>query len=126
VTVSIVWFAVTGGVGAVLVPWWLTGWRFRHPSPYWGLAEMVGVLLIVAGLIPAVHVFVQFVRAGGTPMPSAMTEHLVVTGFNRYVRNPIYLGSVTIFVGEALLFGQLSLVLYALAVWIGTAIFVRW
>lgn len=125
VSVSVAWFAVAGGVGAVLVPWWLTGWRFRHPLPYWGLAEMVGVLLIVAGLIPAVHAFVQFVRAGGTPMPGAMTARLVVTGFNRYVRNPIYVGSVTIFVGEALLFGQLNLLLYALAAWIGTALFVR-
>jgi len=25
----------------------------------------------------------------GTPMPLAPTEHLVVTGFNRYVRNPM-------------------------------------
>jgi hypothetical protein len=58
-------------------------------------------------------------------MPGAMTARLVVTGFNRYVRNPIYVGSVTIFVGEALLFGQLNLLLYALAAWIGTALFVR-
>jgi len=88
VITSAAWFVVTGGVGAVLVPWWLTGWRLRHPLPYWSVVEAVGILLIVAGLIPAVHVFVQFVRAGGTPMPGAMTGHLVVTGFNRHVRNP--------------------------------------
>jgi protein-S-isoprenylcysteine O-methyltransferase Ste14 len=41
-----------------------------------------------------------------------MTTRLVVTGLNRYVRNPIYLGAVTIFVGEALLLGRLSLLLY--------------
>ncbi len=123
---SVGWFAVTGGVGAVLVPWWLTGWRLRHPLPYWGIAQVVGIVMIAAGLIPPVHVFVQFVRAGGTPMPGAMTGRLVVTGFNRYVRNPIYLGAVTIFTGEALLFGQLSVLLYAIAAWVGTAIFVRW
>ena len=33
-------------------------------------------------------------------MPGAMTRRLVVTGVNRYVRNPIYLGAVAIFVGE--------------------------
>jgi protein-S-isoprenylcysteine O-methyltransferase Ste14 len=71
-------------------------------------------------------VFVQFVRAGGTPMPGAMTTRLVVTGLNRYVRNPIYLGAVTIFVGEALLLGRLSLLLYAVAAWVGIAAFVRW
>jgi protein-S-isoprenylcysteine O-methyltransferase Ste14 len=86
----------------------------------------LGVLLIVVGLIPPVHVFVQFVRAGGTPMPGAMTTRLVVTGFNRYVRNPIYLGAVAIFLGEALVLWRLSLLLYALAAWLGVGAFVRW
>jgi protein-S-isoprenylcysteine O-methyltransferase Ste14 len=125
VIVSVAWFAFTAVVGVVLVPWWLTGWQFRHPLPYWGLAQTIGVVMLAAGLIPPVHVFVQFVRAGGTPMPGAMPGRLVITGFNRYVRNPIYLGVVTILVGEALLFGQLSLLLYAVAAWAVTAIFVR-
>ena len=123
---SAVWFAITGGAGAVLVPWWLTRWRLRRPVPWWPVAQVVGAVLIVAGLVVAVDVFVQFVRARGTPMPGAMTERLVVTGFNRYVRNPIYLAAMTIFVGEALLLGQPSLVLYAIAVWVGAAAFVRW
>jgi protein-S-isoprenylcysteine O-methyltransferase Ste14 len=126
VIASVGWFAVTGGVGAVLVPWWLTGWRFDHPLPYWGIAEAFGIVMIAAGLIPPVHVFGQFVRAGGTPMPGAMPRRLVVTGFNRYVRNPIYLGALTIFLGEALLFGQLSMLLYAIAAWATTAVFVRY
>ena len=126
VITSTAWFLLTAGVGALLVPGWLTGWQLRHPFPYWGLAEALGLLLIVAGLIPPVHVFVQFVQAGGTPVPGAMTKRLVVTGFNRYLRNPIYLGAVTIFLGEALLFEQLSMVVYALAVWVGAAVFVRW
>ena len=59
-------------------------------------------------------------------MPGAMTERLVVTGFNRHVRNPIYLAAMTIFVGEALLFGQLSMLVYTIAVWVGAVGFVRW
>ena len=126
VITSTAWFVVSAGLGAVLVPWWLTGWRLQHPLPYWYVAEAVGILLIVAGLITAVGVFIQFVRAGGTPMPGAMTGRLVVTGFNAYVRNPIYLAAMTIFLGEALLFGQLSMLLYTVAVRVGTAAFVRW
>ena len=53
---------------------------------------IIGVVLIVAGLIPPMHAFSQFVKAGGTPMPIAPTQRLVVTGFNRYVRNPMYSG----------------------------------
>jgi protein-S-isoprenylcysteine O-methyltransferase Ste14 len=53
-------------------------------------------------------------------------QHLVVSGFNRYVRNPMYLGLLIVIVGQALLFGQLSLLLYAAAGWAVTASFVRW
>jgi protein-S-isoprenylcysteine O-methyltransferase Ste14 len=98
----------------------------HKPLPYWVVAQAAGVVLIVAGLIPPVHAFAQFAKAGGTPMPIAPTEHLVVSGFNRYVRNPMYLGLLIVLAGEALLFGQFSLLLYAAAAWVVTASFVRW
>lgn len=124
--VSLVRFVLTGGVGAVFVPWWLTGWRVRPLHTYANVARVSGVVLIIVGLVPPVHVFAQFVQAGGTPMPGAMTTRLVVSGFNRRVRNPIYLGALTIFVGEALLLWQGSLLTYAVAVWVMCAEFVRW
>ena len=71
VVTSVFWFVLTGGVGAVLVPGWLTGWQARQPYPYWGFVRVLGIVLIALGLIPPVHVFAQFVRAGGTPMPGA-------------------------------------------------------
>jgi protein-S-isoprenylcysteine O-methyltransferase Ste14 len=117
-------FVVAPGTVAGLVPWLITRWEFHEPAPYWVVARGVGVLLIGGGLIPPVHAFVQFAKAGGTPMPIAPTQHLVVSGFNRYVRNPMYVGLVTVIVGQALLFGQFSLLLYAAAVWIATASFV--
>ena len=126
VLTSVLWFVLTGGVGAVVVPWWLTGWQVRQPYPYWSVVRVLGVILIALGLIPPVHVFGQFVRAGGTPMPGAMTTRIVVSGFNRYVRNPIYLGAVSIFIGEALLLGQARLLVYAVAAWASVAAFVRW
>jgi protein-S-isoprenylcysteine O-methyltransferase Ste14 len=42
------------------------------------------------------------------------------------VRNPVYLGSLLIFFGEALLFGSLRLLVYTAAGWAGAAVFVRW
>jgi protein-S-isoprenylcysteine O-methyltransferase Ste14 len=89
------------------------------------LRLVLGVVLIVVGLIPAVHAFVQFARAGGTPMPVAPTERLVVTGFNRFVRNPMYVGLITAILGQALLFDSLTLVGYAAFFWIATASFVH-
>lgn len=58
-------------------------------------------------------------------MPATPTEQLVVTGFNRYVRNPMYLGFIVVILGQALLFSSPWLVLYAALFWALTATFVR-
>ena len=53
--------------------------------------RVLGAALIVAGLVVLVQAFVRFVMEGvGTPAPVAPTEHLVVGGLYRYVRNPMY------------------------------------
>ena len=59
-------------------------------------------------------------------MPVAPTERLVVTGFNRFVRNPMYFGLLTAILGQALLFDSLVLVLYAAIIWVISASFVHW
>jgi protein-S-isoprenylcysteine O-methyltransferase Ste14 len=120
---SAAYFAMAAGTFVVLIPWLVTGWQLHRLWAGWAAA---GAVLIGAGLVPVVAVFVQFARAGGTPLPLAPTGQLVVSGFNRYVRNPIYLGSLMIFAGEALLFWRLSLLVYAAAGWAGAAVFVRW
>ncbi len=122
---SIVWFVIAAGVGAVWLPWVITGWVVEYRSPIGRLGQAIGVVSILAGLVPAVVTFVEFARAGGTPVPGAPTERLVVAGFNRYVRNPIYLGTLVIILGEALLFGQPSLIGYGVVVWVVVAVFVR-
>jgi protein-S-isoprenylcysteine O-methyltransferase Ste14 len=118
---STLFFVVAPGTIAGLVPWLITRWEFDRP---WLPAQVAGAALIVAGLVPLVTAFVEFTRAGGTPAPPAPTSTLVVSGFNRYVRNPMYVGLVLIISGQALLFGRLGLLLYAALVWAVTASFV--
>jgi len=122
---SVGWFVLAAGVGAVWVPWLITGWDVRYDSAAWLPVQAVGVVLIVAGLVPVVATFVRFAQAGGTPVPGALTGRLVVSGFNRYVRNPIYLGVIGVLVGETLLLGQPRLLVYAAVVWVCVAVFVR-
>jgi protein-S-isoprenylcysteine O-methyltransferase Ste14 len=124
--VSVCWYATTGGVAAVLVPWWLTRWHADHAQAWWPAAAVLGGILLSVGLVATGWVFVEFVRAGGTPMPGAMTQRLVVTGLNRHVRNPIYLGAFAVLVGEALLLLRWSLFVFSFAAWAATAGFVRW
>jgi protein-S-isoprenylcysteine O-methyltransferase Ste14 len=119
-------FVVGPGTVVGVIPWLITRWDMPDFAGGWRLAQVIGVLLIVAGLVPLVHAFAQFAKAGGTPVPLAPTQRLVVTGFHRFVRNPMYVGLILIIAGQALLFGSLWLVLYAAVVWIVTASFVRW
>jgi protein-S-isoprenylcysteine O-methyltransferase Ste14 len=123
---SAAFFVAAPGTFVGLVPWLITRWEITGSTPSWRAAQVIGAVLIVVGLIPPVHAFVQFVKAGGTPIPVAPTERLVVTGFNRYIRNPMYAGLITAIVGQALLFGSLSLLWYAATFWVITASFVRW
>lgn len=109
-----VFFALAPGILVGLVPLWMTGWRVRTPLPYWEPVRVLGVLLLLAGVAVLVHSFVRFVVEGvGTPAPIAPPQHLVVGGFYRYVRNPIYLALVLAISGQSLLLGQFSLLWYA-------------
>ena len=83
--------------------------------------------LSVVAVVVLVRAFARFVvEGGGTPAPVAPTERLVVGGDYRFVRNPMYLAVVTAVLGQAMIFGSLALLLYALAVWAIMAAFVRW
>src|SRR5918911_592460 len=124
---SAVFFLVAPGTVVVLIPWLLTGWQVRDPVRYWAPVRVLGVMLLVAGLIVLVQAFARFVVEGlGTPAPIAAPERLVVGGLYRYVRNPMYVAVLAAIVGQALLLGQLGLLLYAAALWLISAAFVRW
>jgi protein-S-isoprenylcysteine O-methyltransferase Ste14 len=123
---SAVFFLVGPGVFVGLIPWLLTGWQVREPVLYWAPMRVLGVILLVAGLIALIQAFVRFVVEGlGTPVPVAAPERLVVGGVYRYVRNPMYVAILAIVVGQALLLGQLGLLLYAAGIWLIAAAFVR-
>jgi len=125
---SSIFFALAPASVAGLIPFWLTGWRVRRPQLLLSWASVplrvVGAMLLVAGAVVLVQAFVRFVVEGaGTPAPVAPTERLVVGGLYRYVRNPMYVAVVAAIVGQALLLGQPSLLLYAAVVGAAMAAF---
>ena len=123
---SAIFFLLAPGVVVGLIPWLLTRWQVREPLPYWAPVRVVGGVLLVAGLIALVQAFVRFVVEGfGTPAPIAAPERLVIGGVYRYVRNPMYVAVLAAIVGEALLLGRLSLLIYAAVAWLIVAAFVR-
>jgi protein-S-isoprenylcysteine O-methyltransferase Ste14 len=119
-------FTLFGGPGIVLfwLPLWLTHFRPVPGEPVWMCAA--GVALIVLGLAPGLESVWRFVAVGrGTLVPTSETEHLVVSGFYRYVRNPMYVGVMATLAGELLLFRNRGLWIEATLVLVGLNVFVR-
>jgi protein-S-isoprenylcysteine O-methyltransferase Ste14 len=86
---------------------------------------LAGAALVLLGLIPLVESFARFAWKGfGTPAPIAPTTKLVVTGFYRRVRNPMYIGVVTIVLGEGLILSDVRLVVLAAGLWLLFHLFV--
>jgi protein-S-isoprenylcysteine O-methyltransferase Ste14 len=113
------------GTLAGLLPWWISQGRLRPPFFDQIGFRVLGGILIAAGLIPLLESFARFVWKGlGTPAPVFPTRHLVVSGFYRYVRNPMYLGVVATVLGEAFLLGDTQLFTYAALIWLGFFLFV--
>jgi len=108
---SSLFLALAPGVVAGVVPWWLTGWR-AGDGPL--ALRVFGGALVLGGAALLVHAFARFVIEGaGTPAPVAPTEHLVIGGLYRYVRNPMYLAVEATIVGQALLLARPVLLAYA-------------
>ena len=122
---ALLFFFLAPGTVAGLVPIWIARGRARAPFLDSPAARLIGIVLIVAGLIPLVESFVRFAMKGaGTPAPVFPTRHLVVSGFYAHVRNPMYVGVLAIILGEALVLQSPALFVYALLVWLGFFLFV--
>ena len=118
VLASAAFLCLAPGTIAGLVPWWISRWRLE--SPFFGFEPVrwVGVLLMAVGAVVLLESFGRFALEGlGTPAPVLPTEHLVVKGFYRYVRNPMYIAVLSMIIGQALLLGNSSLLVYAAIVW---------
>ncbi|MEV4410626.1 isoprenylcysteine carboxylmethyltransferase family protein [Catellatospora sp. NPDC049609] len=94
--------------------------------PAQGLLTAAGWVLIVVGVATLLHSFLRFIVEGlGTPAPVAETEHLVVGGLYRFVRNPMYVAVDMAILGQAAVLRSTSLLVYWVVVSLGQAAFVH-
>ncbi|MBV9046458.1 MAG: isoprenylcysteine carboxylmethyltransferase family protein [Alphaproteobacteria bacterium] len=122
---SAIFFVIAPATFILYLPWAYT--RFEIGPPFFGIAALriVGAALAVIGLVPLVESFLRFALKGlGTPAPIAPPTKLVVTGFYRHTRNPMYVGLAVTMLGEALLFGSRPILWEALIVTLGFHVFV--
>ncbi len=79
------------------------------PLTYGLVNLIVGVVLIIVGGIVALWtIAIQITLASGTPFPMLPTKKLLIVGPFKYCRNPMTLGTVTAYLGVAILIGSFS------------------
>ncbi len=114
---SILFATFVGGTVLAVIPALLFYFHFELRNFDAGAWRLVGLFPIGVGAALGGNAIWNFVRVGsGTPAPGQPPTTLVYVGPHKYVRNPSYLGAVLIAIGEALLFGSLSLLLYSVLI----------
>lgn len=107
-----------------LLPQWLGFHVEMAGAAYW---RWLAALPSVLGFAIALRCVWDFGWTGhGTPAPMVPPKRLVIVGFYRHVRNPMYLGLVTGWIGLWIVFGQANLlaITAAFAVVLGIHLFV--
>jgi len=88
------------------------------------LAYLAIPLWLIGGAILLWSFWNFLIEGRGTPAPIDPPKELVVAGFYRYVRNPMYFGVLLILIGYFLWFGFWSLLAYTAFAFIATHLFV--
>jgi len=122
---SILWTLLCPGTFAFLLPWYiLSGFTLNEPG--WGWRQYLGFVVVLTGTSILVWCIYAFARDGrGTLSPLDPARRLVIQGLYRYVRNPMYVGVVTILLGEALFFSSWTMLGYAAVVFVVFNLFIR-
>lgn len=90
-----------------------------------GIFRYLGALSILIGSAVYSWCAWDFTFAGrGTPAPIDPPKELVVRGLYRYVRNPMYVGILSILLGEAFFFASQRVFEYAVVAFIFFFLFV--
>jgi len=122
---SAVFLVLAPGVVTGIVPWLISRWHLQAPLFGVPVTRALGVLLIVLGIPVLLESFIRFALDGlGTPAPILPTRNLVIRGSYRYVRNPMYLAAEAIVLGQGIFFGNWSVIVYGLIVWLVAYVFV--
>jgi protein-S-isoprenylcysteine O-methyltransferase Ste14 len=106
----------------LIIPFWLIWIPHRillSPEHIYrfdiGIYRYFGLAPIVLGVVIYIFCSGSFVVVGkASPIFFTPTKELIVTGFYRFVRNPLYIAGVLVLAGEAILFQSLGIFIYCL------------
>jgi protein-S-isoprenylcysteine O-methyltransferase Ste14 len=119
---SLLYLIIEAGLFALYIP---LAFLRSGPRIETGIVSLLAIPLWLIGSLVVLWSFWDFTFKGrGTPVPIDPPKELVVTGLYRYVRNPIYVGVLAIFLGHFLWFGYWALLIYTVLAFIGVQFFV--
>jgi protein-S-isoprenylcysteine O-methyltransferase Ste14 len=111
---TLIFTILVPGTVAVLVPYRLASSPAARESMPLGSFRLIGVVLLVAGTLIYFWCAWDFAFAGkGTPAPIDPPKELVVRGLYSHVRNPMYVGVLSVVLGQGFWFESVSLFTYA-------------
>lgn len=122
---AVFWTIVLPGTVTIFVPYLILfrWWPVQLSS--WDVWQAPGCIPILIGASILLHCIWSFAVVGrGTLSALDPPRHLVVRGLYRYVRNPMYVGVVTVLSGEAWLFKSVAVLCYAIACFVVFNLFV--
>jgi protein-S-isoprenylcysteine O-methyltransferase Ste14 len=109
---------VVPGGACLLIPYFILSALHISLTPPFGFLQLIAIPIFAGGVYIVLWVSTAFVRQGkGTPIPIEPPTRLVVTGFYRYVRNPMYVGAILIVFAEVIYFSSFWLALYGVGLW---------
>lgn len=118
---TLVFTLVAPGTIGVLLPQWLKGSTSKAPAPL----AWVGLALFFGGISVYLWCAWDFVSKGlGTPAPIDAPRVLVVKGLYRFTRNPMYVGVLSMILGQALYYLSAPAAVYGGVVLVGFYLFV--
>ncbi len=92
----------------------------------WTLWQFTGIILMFSGFFVLMLCILRFAAEGkGTLSPLDPTKNLVANGLYRYSRNPMYVGVITLLLGEAIFWQSATLAGYAAFVFIVFNLFIH-
>ncbi len=122
---SIFWAILCPGTVTLLIPYFFFI-RQEQASQAWHWQQWVGLAVGLLGASILAWCIYAFAREGqGTLSPVDPARRLVVKGLYQYGRNPMYVGVVTLLLGEAVFFTSLPLLAYTGAVFLGFNLFIH-
>jgi len=116
---TIIWSVFVPGSVTVLVPYLLLSSGSELFPVTFSSFRYAGIVPILLGALLYLWCAWDFTFVGkGTPAPFDPPKEIVIHGLYRFVRNPMYVAVMRVFIGEVIFFESTAILIYAAIVFL--------